>query len=109
MPEQILRLRDVSLAFKGIKALNSLSFDVEQGEICALIGPNGAGKSSLLNVINGVYRADAGRILLDGVALDPPTPYLAASRGIGRTFQNNALFKRLTVLDNVLAGLTRHA
>jgi branched-chain amino acid transport system ATP-binding protein len=61
MPEQILKLRDVSLSFKGIKALNNLSFDVEQGEVCALIGPNGAGRSSLLNVINGVYRADAGR------------------------------------------------
>ena len=58
MSEPILQLRDVSLSFKGIQALNALSFDVARGEICALIGPNGAGKSSLLNVINGVYRAD---------------------------------------------------
>ena len=61
MPEPILRLRDVSLSFQGVQALSALSFDVASGEICALIGPNGAGKSSLLNVINGVYRADAGR------------------------------------------------
>ena len=66
MGEPILRLRDISLSFKGIKALSNLSFDVKAGEICALIGPNGAGKSSLLNVINGVYRADDGEISFAG-------------------------------------------
>src|ERR1700744_2779632 len=109
MPEQILRLRDVSLAFKGIKALNSLSFDVEQGEICALIGPNGAGKSSLLNVINGVYRADSGDVIFDRRPFVRIRPTQAARVGIGRTFQHNALFKRLSVRDNVLAGLIRHS
>lgn len=109
MTGSILSVRDVSLSFKGIKALTSLSFDVARGEICALIGPNGAGKSSLLNVINGVYGADQGDIVYDGSGLRRLKPELAARRGIGRTFQNNALFKRLTVLDNVLAGLTRLA
>jgi branched-chain amino acid transport system ATP-binding protein len=102
-----LAVQDISLSFKGIRALTKLSFDVEQGEICALIGPNGAGKSSLLNVINGVYRADAGRILVAGTPFDRPTPAGAARLGIGRTFQNNALFRRMSVLDNVLTGLTR--
>ena len=109
MSDALLSIRDVSLSFKGIKALTSLSFEVAEGEICALIGPNGAGKSSLLNVINGVYRADSGAIAFAGEILRRPTPISAARRGIGRTFQNNALFHRLTVLNNVLAGLTRKA
>ena len=102
-----LAVQDVSLSFKGIRALAKLSFDVKQSEICALIGPNGAGKSSLLNVINGVYRADAGRIVVAGTPFNRPTPAGAARLGIGRTFQNNALFRRMSVLDNVLTGLTR--
>jgi len=109
MTTSLLSVRDVSLSFKGIKALGHVSFDVAEGEICALIGPNGAGKSSLLNVINGVYRFDSGEIAFAGGVIDRPRPRIAARLGIGRTFQNNALFKRLTVRDNVLAGLTRHA
>jgi len=105
----LLEVSGVSLSFKGIKALTNLSFAVEEGEICALIGPNGAGKSSLLNVVNGVYRADGGEIVFAGERFTRLRPLVAARRGIGRTFQNNALFKRLTVLDNVLAGLTRKA
>jgi branched-chain amino acid transport system ATP-binding protein len=107
MSTPLLRLVDVSLSFKGIRALNGLSFDVAEGEICALIGPNGAGKSSLLNVINGVYRADHGDIDFAGHRYERIHPLQAARLGIGRTFQHNALFGRLTVLDNVLAGLTR--
>jgi branched-chain amino acid transport system ATP-binding protein len=101
MGEPILRLSDISLSFKGIKALSNLSFDVKAGEICALIGPNGAGKSSLLNVICGVYRA--------GQTLSGAKPLTVARRGISRTFQHNALFKHLSVVDNVMAGLTRQA
>ncbi len=109
MSEPILQLRDVYLSFKGIKALSALSFDVARGEICALIGPNGAGKSSLLNVINGVYRANCGDVIFNKQRFDRIRPARAANLGIGRTFQHNALFKRLSVLDNILAGLVRHS
>jgi branched-chain amino acid transport system ATP-binding protein len=109
MKEPILRLREISLSFKGIKALTNLSFDVRAGEICALIGPNGAGKSSLLNVISGVYRADAGEIRFAGEPLTGAKPLTVARLGISRTFQHNALFRQLSMLDNVMAGLTRQA
>jgi branched-chain amino acid transport system ATP-binding protein len=108
MGQPLLALHDVSLSFQGIQALDSLSFTVERGEICALIGPNGAGKSSLLNIINGVYRANAGDIVFDGARFVRIHPRKAAQLGISRTFQHNALFKHMTVLDNVLAGLLRH-
>ena len=104
----LLELTDVSLAFAGVRALSGLSFTVARGEIFALIGPNGAGKSSLLNVINGIYRADSGEIVFDGERFGAIRPGEAARRGIGRTFQHNALFRRLTVRENVLAGLSRH-
>jgi branched-chain amino acid transport system ATP-binding protein len=107
MTAGLLELHDVSLSFKGVKALNALSFSVAKGEICALIGPNGAGKSSLLNVINGVYRADSGDVVFDGARFESIHPQKAAHLGIGRTFQHNALFRRLSVRENVLAGLSR--
>ncbi|MFC6301089.1 ATP-binding cassette domain-containing protein [Pseudomonas sp. CCM 7893] len=108
MSEAILQVRDISLSFKGVKAINALSFDVQRGEICALIGPNGAGKSSLLNVLNGVYRFDAGEIVFEQQHFHRIDPLGAARRGIGRTFQNNALFKKMSVIDNILTGLSRH-
>ncbi|WP_248731719.1 ABC transporter ATP-binding protein [Pseudomonas sp. MWU13-2517] len=108
MSQAILQVRDISLSFKGVKAINALSFDVRRGEICALIGPNGAGKSSLLNVLNGVYRFDAGEIVFDQERFQRIDPLGAARRGIGRTFQNNALFKKMSVLDNLLTGLSRY-
>jgi len=103
--EVLLETRNISLAFKGVTALSDVTFDVHKGEICALIGPNGAGKSSLLNVINGIYRAQSGEIVFDGKHFRKMTPIDAARRGIGRTFQHNELFVRLSVLDNVLTGL----
>ncbi|MGY3581647.1 branched-chain amino acid transport system ATP-binding protein [Bradyrhizobium sp. USDA 4341] len=109
MSGPILQLRDVSLSFQGIKALNALSFEVARGEICALIGPNGAGKSSLLNIINGVYRADSGSVTFNGEQFIRIRPAHAAHLGVGRTFQHNELFRHLSVLDNVLAGLIRHS
>ncbi|MGY2376855.1 ABC transporter ATP-binding protein [Pseudomonas sp. SDO524_S393] len=109
MSQAILQVRDISLSFKGVKAINALSFEVSRGEICALIGPNGAGKSSLLNVLNGVYRFDAGEIVFEDRHFHRIDPLGAARRGIGRTFQNNALFKKMSVLDNLLTGLSRHA
>lgn len=103
----LLEVRNVSLSFKGVKAISDLSFSVRRGEICALIGPNGAGKSSLLNILNGVYRADAGQLFFATEPLRRPHPLQAARLGIGRTFQNNALFKKMSVLDNLLTGLSR--
>lgn len=101
---QLLSLKNISLSFKGVKAITNISFAVQKGEICALIGPNGAGKSSLLNVINGVYQADEGEIMFKGQTKKHMQPHHAAKSGIARTFQNIALFKGLSVLDNVLTG-----
>jgi branched-chain amino acid transport system ATP-binding protein len=106
--EPILDVRGISLSFKGVRAISDLSFSVSRGEIFALIGPNGAGKSSLLNVLNGVYIPDAGEIIFEGEHFHQIEPLAAARRGIARTFQNNALFKKMSVLDNVLTGLARH-
>ena len=102
--EVILDLKNISLAFGGVKALTDISFDVRQHEIRAIIGPNGAGKSSMLNVINGVYRPQHGEIVLRGARRTNMDCYSAAKAGIARTFQNIALFKGMTVLDNIMTG-----
>lgn len=107
--EPTLEVRNVSLSFKGVKAISDLSFKVARQEICALIGPNGAGKSSLLNILNGVYVPDSGEIIFEGVHFHRIQPLEAARRGIGRSFQNNALFPGMSVVDNVIAGLSRHS
>ncbi|WHS62735.1 ABC transporter ATP-binding protein [Pseudomonas sp. G2-4] len=100
----LLELEHISLSFKGVKAVTDISFRVATGEICALIGPNGAGKSSLLNVISGVYHAQDGRIRFDRQERRRMRAHDVAVRGIARTFQNIALFKGMSVLDNVLTG-----
>ncbi|TBV06994.1 ABC transporter ATP-binding protein [Phytopseudomonas dryadis] len=100
----LLDLENISLSFKGVKAITDISFAVREGEICALIGPNGAGKSSLLNIINGVYRPQQGVIRFAGEQRRRMSPHDAAVRGIARTFQNIALFKGMSVLDNILSG-----
>ena len=102
--EVILAVEGVSLAFGGVKALSDVSFDVRSHEIRAIIGPNGAGKSSMLNVINGVYKPQAGRVTYLGRTHAAMQPHDAARRGIARTFQSLALFKGMSVLDNILAG-----
>jgi branched-chain amino acid transport system ATP-binding protein len=102
--EVILKLEGVSLAFGGVKALTDISFDVREHEVRAIIGPNGAGKSSMLNVINGVYHPQHGRITYLGETRSAMDPHRAAQMGIARTFQSLALFKGMTVLDNMLAG-----
>ncbi|HLU78323.1 MAG TPA: ABC transporter ATP-binding protein [Burkholderiaceae bacterium] len=102
--EVILDLRNISLAFGGVKALTDISFDVREHEIRAIIGPNGAGKSSMLNVINGVYTPQEGAITLDGKQFSRMNPRRAAEAGIARTFQNLALFKGMSVLDNIMTG-----
>jgi len=104
--EVVLRLDGVSLAFGGVKALADVSFDVREHEVRAIIGPNGAGKSSLLNVINGVYQPQAGTITYRGETRTAMEPHHAARSGIARTFQSLALFKGMSVLDNILAGRT---
>ncbi len=102
--EATLRITGLSLSFGGVAALRKVSLAVQPGEIRAIIGPNGAGKSSLLNVVTGVYRPQSGTVTLGGqVHAQVPTARLAAL-GVGRTFQNLALFNGLSVLDNVAAG-----
>jgi branched-chain amino acid transport system ATP-binding protein len=107
----LLRLDNISLTFRSVRALDDVSFEVAAGEICALIGPNGAGKSSLLNVISGVYVPERGRITFAGQTVSSVRPRAAALRGIARTFQNIALFRGMSVLENVIVGghLKRHA
>ncbi len=102
----ILQVENISLAFGGVKALTDVSFDIVAGEVRAIIGPNGAGKTSMLNVINGFYHPQVGRVVHRGEARTGRKPHEAARRGIGRTFQNVALFKGLTTLDNIMAGRT---
>ena len=102
--EALLAVENVSLAFGGVKAISDVSFDIRRGEIRAIIGPNGAGKTSLLNVINGFYQPQRGRITFKGRPRSAMRPYEAALGGIARTFQNVALFKGMTALDNIMAG-----
>jgi branched-chain amino acid transport system ATP-binding protein len=100
----LLQVEGISLAFGGVKALTDVSFDVRQGEIRAIIGPNGAGKSSMLNVINGVYHPQHGTVHFKGEARHRVDPHRAAVQGIARTFQNIALFRGMSVLDNIMTG-----
>lgn len=102
----LLAVESISLAFGGVKALTDISFEVKQHEILAIIGPNGAGKSSMLNVINGVYHPNKGSVTYKGNKRKQMKPHEAASQGIARTFQNIALFKGMSVLDNIMTGRT---
>jgi branched-chain amino acid transport system ATP-binding protein len=107
----VLELDNISLSFGGVKALAGISFDVREHEIRAIIGPNGAGKSSMLNVINGVYHPQQGTITFRGEVRRDMNTHEAAAQGIARTFQNIALFKGMSVLDNIMTGrnLKMHA
>ena len=100
----LLAVRDVSVVFGGIVALNGVSFDMKQGQILGLIGPNGAGKTTLFNCLSRLYQPSAGDILMDGESILSRPPHRIAEIGIGRTFQNVALFANLSVLDNVRVG-----
>jgi branched-chain amino acid transport system ATP-binding protein len=100
----VLKVEKISLAFGGVKALTDVSFDVREHEVRAIIGPNGAGKSSMLNVINGVYTPQQGSLTLKGLTFDQMNPRRAAEMGIARTFQSLALFKGMSVLDNIMTG-----
>ncbi|HEU0203961.1 MAG TPA: ATP-binding cassette domain-containing protein, partial [Burkholderiaceae bacterium] len=104
----ILKVDNISLAFGGVKALTNISFDVREHEVRAIIGPNGAGKSSMLNVLNGVYHPQKGKIRLKSQEFADMEPHHAAVMGIARTFQNIALFKGMSVLDNIMTGRHLH-
>jgi branched-chain amino acid transport system ATP-binding protein len=100
----LLSIRDVSLRFGGIVALDGVSFDIERGLICGLIGPNGAGKTTLFNCLSRVYQPQSGAIGFDGADLLATPIHAIAALGIGRTFQNVALFATMTVRENVMVG-----
>jgi len=102
--DTMLSVDNISLAFGGVKALTDISFDVREHEIRAIIGPNGAGKSSMLNCINGVYSPQQGTIRIGSETFRQMDPNKAARMGIARTFQNIALFKGMSVLDNLMTG-----
>ncbi|MDP3891076.1 ABC transporter ATP-binding protein [Nocardioides sp.] len=104
----VARLTDVHLAFKGVKAVNGVSFEVHPGELFSIIGPNGAGKTSLFNVLSGVYRPQQGSVEFLGESILGRKPYDIAAMGMARTFQNIALFEHLTVLDNLMLGRHQH-
>ncbi len=100
----ILDVHNISLSFGGVKALTDISFDVREHEIRAIIGPNGAGKSSMLNCINGVYTPQQGSITFRGQTFTHMNSRQVAEMGIARTFQNLALFKGMSVIDNLMSG-----
>ena len=102
----LLSVENVSLSFGGVKAVSDVSFEIRKGEIRAIIGPNGAGKTSMLNIINGFYHPQQGRITFKGKTRSKMHPYEAADGGIARTFQNVALFKGMSALDNIMVGRT---
>ncbi len=100
----LMEMQNITLRFGGVTAIEDISFDIREGEIRAIIGPNGAGKSSMLNVISGFYVPQQGEILFHGQKRPPMRPYEVARQGIARTFQNIALFKGMSTLDNMMTG-----
>ena len=103
-----LQIQDVSKAFGGVQAVSHVSLDVRRGELVSVIGPNGAGKTTLLNMVSGFYHPDTGRIALDDSDVTHTAPSRIASLGVARTFQNIALFRGMTVLDNLMLGRHVH-
>jgi len=103
-----LEIREVSKVFGGVQAVTRVSLDVPRAEILSVIGPNGAGKTTLLNMVNGFYHPNGGRIVLDGVDVTEYHPSAIATLGVARTFQNIALFRGMTVLDNLMLGRHVH-
>ena len=104
----LLEVREVSKSFGGVQAVNRVSLDVNQGDLLSVIGPNGAGKTTLLNMISGFYHPDSGKISLGGDDVTHIPPFKVAERGVARTFQNIALFRGMTVLDNLMLGRHVH-
>ncbi len=104
----LMEMKNITLRFGGVVAIKDISFDIREGEIRAIIGPNGAGKSSMLNVINGFYHPQEGEIWYRGARRKAMKPYQIAKLGIARTFQNIALFKGMSTLDNIMTGRFTH-
>jgi branched-chain amino acid transport system ATP-binding protein len=104
----LLEIREVSKSFGGVQAVSKVSIDVNKGDLMSVIGPNGAGKTTLLNMISGFYHPDRGQILLEGVDVTHLAPSRIAELGVARTFQNIALFRGMTVLDNLMLGRHVH-
>jgi len=104
----VMEMKNITLRFGGVTAIKDISFDIREGEVRAIIGPNGAGKSSMLNVISGFYHPQEGEIWYRGSRRPPMKPYEIARQGIARTFQNIALFKGMTTLDNIMTGRLTH-
>ena len=105
---RIMEVKDITLRFGGVTAIEGVSFDILEGEVRAIIGPNGAGKSSMLNVINGFYHPQQGEVWFNGQKRGAMKPYQIAYQGIARTFQNIALFKGMSTLDNIMTGRFTH-
>ena len=103
-----MAVQKISMLFGGVNAITDLSFELQEGEIFALIGPNGAGKSTVFNCINGIYKPTRGNIFFEGEKITNLRPHKIARKGIARTFQNIALFRNMTVLDNLLLGRNLH-
>lgn len=103
-PTSLLAVEDVTVRFGGIVALDGVSFEIGRGRICGLIGPNGAGKTTLFNCLSRLYDFDSGRIVFDGQPIRSLPRHRIVALGVGRTFQNLALFRSMTVLENVLVG-----
>ena len=104
----MLSVKNLSISFGGLKAVDDFSITIEKGQLYGLIGPNGAGKTTIFNLLTGVYKPDGGRILLDGKDITGHKAIQINQAGIARTFQNIRLFKELSVLDNVKVGLHNH-
>lgn len=106
--ENVLEVKDLSISFGGLKAVQNVSFDLKKGELLGLIGPNGAGKTTLFNMLSGVYTPTSGEILLDGEKINGLSPDKLSKLGVARTFQNIRLFDNLTVLDNVKLAMNQY-
>lgn len=100
----LLEIHGLGITFGGLRAVHDVAFSVEPGEIVSVIGPNGAGKTTLFNMISGIYRPGAGRVVLDRDDVTGMAPFRLARRGMSRTFQNLQIFQNMTVLENAIAG-----
>lgn len=106
--DEVLRVSGVSQIFGGLKALSDINMNIQKGEIVGVIGPNGAGKTTLFNIITGIYKPTGGEIFLDGENVTGRPPHTIARKGFARTFQNIRLYKKMSVLDNVIVGMHGH-